>query len=147
MPTYRISAPAELLTPAKRLALAEVVTACHSRITFAPRYYVQVLFEPRSAGDQYISGSIPNVPQVFVSGVIRAGRTDAQKASLLVDMVEGIAAALKVEKRQMWFYLSELPANQMAEFGEELPVAGAEAAWFAALSPEQQRYMTDMDSD
>jgi phenylpyruvate tautomerase PptA (4-oxalocrotonate tautomerase family) len=147
MPTYRISAPVDLLTPANRLAVAGVVTACHSRITLAPRYYVQVLFEPRLAGEQYISGRIPEVAQVFVSGTIRSGRTDAQKESLLRGMIEGISHALKVEKRQMWFYLSELPATQMAEFGEQLPASGAEAAWFDALSSEQQRYMTDMDSD
>jgi hypothetical protein len=82
-----------------------------------------------------------------VSGTIRSGRTDAQKESLLQDMIEGISQALKVEKRQMWFYLSELPPNQMAEFGERLPASGAEAAWFEALSPEQQRYMSDMDRD
>jgi phenylpyruvate tautomerase PptA (4-oxalocrotonate tautomerase family) len=147
MPTYRINAPAQLLTPDKRRAVAEVLTACHHRVTFAPRYYVQVLFEPRAPGDQYISGRIAKAEQIFITGTIRAGRTAAQKDALLDGMLIGVSDALSVPKRQLWFYLSELPADQMAEFGERLPPSGSEAAWFDRLSGEQQRYMTEMDRD
>lgn len=41
-------------------------------------------------------------------------------------------------KPNVWVYLSELPPNQMVEFGRVLPLHGKEAEWSAAL-PEAEK--------
>jgi hypothetical protein len=38
----------------------------------------------------------------------------------------------------VWVYLSELPPNQMVEFGHVLPLHGEEVEWSAAL-PEAEK--------
>jgi hypothetical protein len=36
-------------------------------------------------------------------------------------------------KEEVWVYLSDIPAHNIAEYGRVLPVPGAENAWFATL--------------
>jgi hypothetical protein len=40
----------------------------------------------------------------------------------------------EIAEEEVWVYLSDIPAQNMAEYGRVLPVPGAENAWFATLS-------------
>jgi hypothetical protein len=44
-----------------------------------------------------------------------------------------VAIASQMKPSSVWVYLSELPPNQMIEFGRVLPLHGKEAEWSAAL--------------
>jgi hypothetical protein len=43
-----------------------------------------------------------------------------------------------VPEADVWVYLTELPAKNMAEFGQVLPEPGGEEAWMAALPQAEQ---------
>ena len=56
-----------------------------------------------------------------------AGRlTPAQK----VEIVQSITA---IHHEEVWVYLSDIPAHNIAEYGRVLPAPGGESAWFATL--------------
>ena len=76
--------------------------------------FVQVQFHGLEPSDQFIAGSEPTPAQVFLHGHIRAHRTAAQRRSLIVALLEVLSRELAVEEANVWVYLSELPAANMA---------------------------------
>ena len=145
MPTYVCSADPARLSPARKRRIAQEITRVHHELTGAPRFFVQVQFRGLEPADQFIAGSEPTPPQVFLHGEIREHRTAAQRRSLIGALVQVLSRELGVEEADVWVYLAELPAANMAEYGHVLPEAGQEQAWFAALPQRDRDHMLAMD--
>ena len=76
MPFYPALVRPGLMTETQRQSFAGDVTDVHCSVTGAPRSFVQVLI---TEDDQ---GRLPNDRTATVSGTIRAGRTEAEKAEI-----------------------------------------------------------------
>ena len=133
MPTYHVTSSSGSLSRERKARIAEAITRVHGEVTGAPGYLAQVIFIEVAPGDYFIAGMALEEDQVFVHGQIRAGRDDETKRRLLDELVAATARAGQLPGHQVWVYLSELPPEQMAEFGHRLPPAGKEQAWFKAL--------------
>ena len=53
-------------------------------------------------------------------------------------LTSDVALASQMKTNCVWICLSEIPPNQMVEFGRVLPLHGKEAEWSAAL-PEAEK--------
>jgi phenylpyruvate tautomerase PptA (4-oxalocrotonate tautomerase family) len=138
MPTYTVTALEECLDNSKRARIAAEITRIHNATTGAPTYFAQVIFQELKAGRYFVGGMPLHGQQVFVHGQIRAGRTAESKHKLLTQILESVATASGLQKNNVWIYIVDLPATQMAEFGHVLPEPGAEETWADNL-PEADR--------
>jgi phenylpyruvate tautomerase PptA (4-oxalocrotonate tautomerase family) len=141
MPTYTVTTPINRLTPRQKTLIAQDITRIHKTVTGAPAVFVQVLFADIDPANHFVGGKPLQHDFLFLQGHIRAGRTLEQKQDLLLQLVHALAEAAAAPKNAVWAYLNELPANQMAEFGQTLPQPGTEADWFNALPPEDRNLM------
>ena len=138
MPTYVVRARPETLGPGRRGRLADQITDAHARLTGVPRSFVQVIVEDVQGRDHFIGGRPAAAGSVFVRGQVRAGRDEATLAALATAVRDAVVAATDVDQDLVWVYVSEIPPEQMLEFGVALPPPGAEDGWIAGL-PEPVR--------
>ncbi|HKJ27986.1 MAG TPA: tautomerase family protein [Anaerolineales bacterium] len=139
MPTYTVTTANLSLSTQQKSRVAEAITAAHSDHTGAPRFFAQVRFFQLEAGEHYIGGKLNEGPLLFVSGMIREGRSVDVKQALMSQMLEQIAAITAMEAEDIWIYLQDVAAEQMIEFGRFLPAPGQEDEWVKGLSPAKQR--------
>ena len=142
MPTYTVTVASLSLTTEQESAIAAAITEAHHVNTGAPAFFAQVLFTTVAAGKHFIGGKIYRTPHLFVHGLIRAGRSAEAKNSLIKDITK-ICASAGVEPENVWVYLQDIPAAQMAEFGRILPEPGAEEDWLRGLSQKKIRELPD----
>ncbi|MCX7307717.1 MAG: tautomerase family protein [Afipia sp.] len=133
MPTYVCSTAAGRFSPAQRAAIAESITAIHAEEGRAPRYFVQVLFNEVQPKGHFIGGTLAPEGLVWVRADIRSGRTDGQKKAIMERIANDISAVAKVERENVWVYISDIPATGVLEFGHVLPPPGQEEGWFASM--------------
>jgi phenylpyruvate tautomerase PptA (4-oxalocrotonate tautomerase family) len=133
MPTYACSVADGRLTPAQKLAIAESITAIHHEETGAPRYLVQAIFYDIAPGNHYISGQLAPAGQIWIRGDIRDGRTEEQKSRMLSRILQAVSRTSGIAEDEVWVYLSDIPAHNIAEYGRILPAPGGEDDWFATL--------------
>lgn len=133
MPTYVCSAATGRLTSDQKTEIVRSITAIHHEETGAPRYLVQVIFNDVAPGGHYIAGRSAPADQIWVRADIRAGRTDEQKSRMLRRLVRDVSKGSGAAEERVWVYLSEIPAENIAEYGRMLPPPGSEDAWFATL--------------
>jgi phenylpyruvate tautomerase PptA (4-oxalocrotonate tautomerase family) len=138
MPTYVCAVLDGSLTPEQMVEIAQEITRIHSEGTGAPRSFVQVLFHELRPGNHFIAGAMPQGDQVFIRGEIRSGRSDEVKRKIIAGILRETSRITGAPQANIWVYLSELPASQMAELGHILPEPGEEKAWIAALPPDVQ---------
>ena len=138
MPTYACFITAECLTPGQRSEIAKSIAAVHAEETGAPAYLVQVIFQEVPLHSYYVGGKAAPVGRIWIRGDIRAGRTEAVKRRLIERLMEETCRTADFPAEQVWVYLCDLPARNIAEYGHILPEPGAEAAWEDRL-PEQLR--------
>jgi phenylpyruvate tautomerase PptA (4-oxalocrotonate tautomerase family) len=141
MPTYVVYAMRARLAPEAKARIAAAITDIHAASTGAPAYFAQVLFQEVGDGDWFVGGAPLGADQIFVHGHIRDGRTPEIKRALLDRLLDKVAEAAGAERGAVWCYVAEMPPTQMAEFGHVLPPSGGEAAWAAALPPEERARM------
>lgn len=141
MPTYECRAPAGLLDAAQRARIAADVTRIHREVTGAADYFAQVIFSEVAAGAWFLGGAPLAGPHLFLHGHVRAGRSAADRMRLVRRLVAALADGASLPLRAVWVYVTELPPRAMAEYGHILPEPGDEAAWFAALPPEDQAHL------
>ena len=132
MPTYAFTTMKHL-SPEQRGRLVESVTAIHQVEATAPRYFVQVVFYTVEPGSMFIGGEAAPDDHVWVRADIRAGRTREQKAAILHRIMRETGEILSVSTESVWVYISDIPAEGVAEFGNVLPQPGGEEAWLASL--------------
>ena len=133
MPTYACSTTTGRLTSAQKLEIVKAITAIHHEETGAPRYLVQVIFYDIAPGSHYIAGQLAPAGQIWIRGDIRGGRTDEQKHRMLSRLLQDVSKISKIGEDEVWVYLSDIPAQNIAEYGRVLPAPGAESVWFEAL--------------
>ena len=141
MPTYSCISANALLNAAQKKAIAVAITKAHAEVTGAPPYFAQVVFSQINEGDHFVGGNALRHDHVFVYGSIRAGRSAADRETLMKRLVNDVAAAAGVQTFSVWVYLTELPPAAMAEFGHILPQPGGEAAWAESLPVEERTRM------
>ena len=133
MPTYVCSAATGRLTSDQKAEIVRRITAIHHEETGAPRYLVQVIFCDVAPGSHYIAGRPAPADQIWVRADIRDGRTDGQKSQMLHRIMQDVGKASGAAEETVWVYLSEIPAENIAEYGRVLLPPGSEDAWFATL--------------
>jgi|SRR5271154_5032716 len=143
MPTYVCSIPAGLLTAAQKTAIAEAISRIHSEATGAPRFFVQTVIDEKDTSQRFL-GVQPATGHIWVRGDIRAGRTAAQRETLMLNMVKAISDIAGVDRNSIWVYLCNLEPTDMVEYGHVLPVAGEEQAWFEKLPRSLQQYLAGL---
>ena len=141
MPTYVCVVKAGLLNNLQKHRIAAAITRLHSETTGAPTWLVQVVIDENEQRQRYLNGT-PADHQIWIRGDIRAGRTSEQRQRLMLGIVQAVSEISGVEESAIWVYLCNLAPDDMAEYGHVLPLPGEEQAWFEALSPELQRYLT-----
>ena len=141
MPTYTVTAPKKSLSNEQKQRVAAAITDTHCETTAAPNYFAQVIFVEVKASNYFLAGRPLESQQVYVHGCIRAGRSAEVKSRLINGLMQAVADAAVVPRHQVWVYIAELPAAQIAELGHVLPEPGAEAAWNAALPAADRERM------
>src|SRR4029077_10209686 len=141
MPTYVCVVKAGLLNNLQKHRIAAAITRLHGETTGAPTWLVQGGVDEKEQRQRYLSGQ-PADHQIWIRGDIRAGRTSEQRQRLMLGIVQAVSEISGVEESAIWVYLCNLAPDDMAEYGHVLPLPGEEQAWFEALSPELQRYLT-----
>jgi phenylpyruvate tautomerase PptA (4-oxalocrotonate tautomerase family) len=133
MPTYVCSAATGRLTSGQKAQIVRSITAIHHEETGAPRYLVQVIFHDVAPGSHYIAERPAPADQIWVRADIRAGRTDEQKSRMLHRLMRDVGKATGAAEETVWVYLSEIPAENIVEYGRVLLPPGREEAWLATL--------------
>ncbi|WP_404363223.1 tautomerase family protein [Marinobacter sp.] len=137
MPTYTVTTANLALSPQQKSRIADAITTAHSNQTGAPRFFAQVIFSAVAEGDHFVGGKGNSEPQLFVSGLIREGRSDEVKQALMSQMLVEITATAGVSATHVWIYLQDIPATQMMEFGRFLPAPGQEEAWIQEMNDQK----------
>ena len=137
MPTYTCTISPGRLSSSQKAEVVKALTRIHSEEGKAPAYLVQAIFHEVAPENHFINGRPVSTEEIWINGVIRAGRTDEQKTAMATRMVKECAAACGIDESYMWVYISDLA--KAAEFGSVLPGVGEENQWFAALPEDVKR--------
>ena len=146
MPTYVVTAPAGRLSDSQKEQLARRITDIHCEKTGAPAYFAQVLFTDVTPGNYFLGGKPLKDDNIFVHGQIRAGRGPEIKEPLILDLMKSTAEIAGTHESHVQVYIVDVPARQIAEWGQLLPLPGEEAAWDAAVAPQVKQRMQDLMS-
>jgi phenylpyruvate tautomerase PptA (4-oxalocrotonate tautomerase family) len=138
MPSYVVTCVEGRLTGSQKSQIAEAVTRAHGETTGAPYYFVRLTFNEVKPGNYFLGGTQLDGDEIFVHGTIREGRPKDMKDALMARLAADVVIASRMKPSTVWVYLSELPPNQMIEFGRVLPLHGKEAEWAAALPAEEK---------
>ena len=138
MPSYIVTCVEGRLSGSQKNQIAEAVTRAHGDATGAPYFFVRLTFNEVKSGNYFLGGTQLDGDEIFVHGTIREGRPKDMKDALMARLAADLAIASQMKPNSVWVYLSELPPNQMIEFGRVLPLHGKEAEWSAAL-PEAEK--------
>ena len=127
MPLYTCVTTAKTLADDTKAALAAEITKIHSSITGAPTSFVHVVFQELPATNVFTDSS-PSEP-LLISGVIRAGRADADKVRLAKDISSSSSRIAGIPEARILVIIEESPARFAVEGGRVLPEPGAEDDW------------------
>lgn len=141
MPTYVVTAPDGRLSPQQKQDLAAQITGIHCSITGAPAYFAQVIFVDVTSGNYFLAGKPLQKNNIFVHGQIRAGRNAMTKEKLILDIMASTATIAGTESSNIQVYIVDVPARQIAEWGQILPNPGDEEAWDASIPDHIKKQM------
>jgi phenylpyruvate tautomerase PptA (4-oxalocrotonate tautomerase family) len=129
MPVYTCIATTKTLADDTKAALAAEITKIHSSVTGAPTSFVHVVFQELPATNVYTDSS-PSEP-LLISGVIRAGRADADKVRPAKDISSNSSRIAGIPEARILVNIADRPARFAVEGGRVLPEPGAEDDWLA----------------
>jgi phenylpyruvate tautomerase PptA (4-oxalocrotonate tautomerase family) len=141
MPVYIVYAAVDRLSPGVKEAVARAITDAHRDLTGTNSFLAQIRFQEHEAGDVFHGGVRSTSDSIFVHGLNRLGRAPDVKRRLTERIVRDVAMAVSMPTRDVWVYIDELPATQMAEYGHILPEPGKEAEWLDRLPAADRDYM------
>ena len=130
MPLYLLTVEEGRSTESQRKQIAEDITTIHVDVTGAPPEFVNAYFsEEANAAGGY--AELPEGKIVFMTGNIRAGRTEAAKTELVDRLSRGIAGTLDCRLGDVDITLVEAQAAHGMEGGKILPEPGSieEQVW------------------
>ena len=127
MPFYHALVRPDLLDLAGRQRFAEQVVEVHCDVTGAPPSFVHALV---TEDDQ---NQLADDQAAAINGVIRAGRTDAQKAEIATRLSQALAETAAVDPASVQAATRDIQASYTMEGGALLPEPG---------SPEEQAWMS-----
>lgn len=145
MPTYTLYSAAGRLTGQHRRTLAAQITTAHAECTGAPAAFVQCIFSEVDPSRRYIGGAPASAQSIWVLAHLRGGRPRAVKDHLIGEVIRVVADTLNIPPVVVWVYLVEIDHLDMAEFGRQLPEAGAEAEWLDQLPAESRQLVAGLD--
>ena len=99
---------------------------------------MQVVFYEVQPGSQYIGGESAPAGQMWIRGDIRSGRTEDVKRKMIERLLDDVCRVTDAAKKDVWVYISDIPASNIAEYGRVLPTPGQETDWLATF-PEGLR--------
>jgi phenylpyruvate tautomerase PptA (4-oxalocrotonate tautomerase family) len=129
MPVYTCISTTQTLADDTKAALAAEITKIHSSVTGAPTSFVHVVFQELPATNVFTDSS-PSEP-LLVTGVIRAGRADADKVRLAKDISSNSSRIAGIPEARILVNIADRPARFAVEGGRVLPEPGAEDDWLA----------------
>jgi phenylpyruvate tautomerase PptA (4-oxalocrotonate tautomerase family) len=141
MPTYTVTTANVSLAATQESGIAAAITEAHHQNTGAPGFFAQVLFIALPERKHYIGGKLNSAPQIYVHGLIRAGRSANAKTGLIQQITSKVHEIAGVGAEDVWVYVQDIPAEQMVEFGRVLPEPGAEEQWRKGLSPLKRQQL------
>ena len=97
-------------------------------------------------GNYFVGGKLLKFDSIFIHGQIGAGRSAETKEKLLLEIMHATAAIAETDRSCVQVYLADVPARQIAEWGQVLPNPGEEAAWHAALPEAVRQRMKSLAS-
>jgi phenylpyruvate tautomerase PptA (4-oxalocrotonate tautomerase family) len=127
MPIYTCITSANTLADDTKAALAAEITKIHSSITAAPTSFVHVVFQELPATNVFTDAS-PSEP-LLITGVIRAGRPDADKVRLATDISSSSSRIAGIPQERILVNIADRPARFAVEGGRVMPEPGAEDDW------------------
>ena len=146
MPTYVVTSTPQRLTKKHKANIAQEITNIHCSVTGAPRYFVQILFNDVPSENYFLAGKPIEEDNIYVHAHIRGGRTIESKQKIMTDILNTVALETGAEKSSLQVYLTDIPANQVADFGAVLPEPGEEQAWEDAQSAEAKARMARLNA-
>ncbi|WP_430417994.1 tautomerase family protein [Methylibium petroleiphilum] len=142
MPTYVVTAPQGRLSMQQKERIAADITRVHCTVASAPAYFAQVIFNDVLAGNYFVGGKLlQRLDHVYVHGQIRAGRDGATKEQLVLELMNAVADAAEMPTHCVQIYVVDVPARQIAEYGQLLPLPGDEAEWWDAIPVALRKHM------
>ena len=141
MPTYIVTAPKGRLSANQKQRLAARITDIHCATTGAPAYFAQVIFNEVMPGNYFLGGKLLRQDNIFVHGEIRAGRDVMTKEKLVLDIMAATAGIADTEESCVQVYILDVPARQIAEWGQILPNPGDESNWLARIPDHVKQRM------
>lgn len=144
MPTYVVTSLVNRFSGDQKSRLAAIITDIHCAATGAPPYLVQVIFNDVPQGSYFLGGKLLKFDNIFVHGEIRAGRSHEVKQRLILELMHSTAAIGETDRSCVQVYLVDVPAQQIAEWGQILPKPGEEAAWSAKLPADVRARMNSL---
>jgi phenylpyruvate tautomerase PptA (4-oxalocrotonate tautomerase family) len=97
MPTYVCYLPRDRFDTEQKGRIAGAISQRHSEATGAPSYFVQVMIEETDA-DRYLGGQ-PASDHIWVRGDIRAGRTENQRTTLMIKVMQDCSPSAQVGQK------------------------------------------------
>jgi phenylpyruvate tautomerase PptA (4-oxalocrotonate tautomerase family) len=132
MPIYTCVSTTKTLAEDTKAAVAAEITKVHSSITGAPSALVHVVFQELPASNVFTDAS-PSRP-LLITGVIRAGRADADKMRLAADISSSSSRITGIPEERILVNITDRPARFAVEGGRVMPEPGAEDDWLAAAT-------------
>jgi phenylpyruvate tautomerase PptA (4-oxalocrotonate tautomerase family) len=120
MPTFECFTAPKKLTPAQKAEIATLCTNVYHEEFGIARYLIQVIFQEFGGSDQYIAGQ-PAPDVIWIRCDVRSGRNEELKARLLHRVQQGVAKTANIPGESVWFYLNNLPAMNIMEWGHIMP--------------------------
>jgi phenylpyruvate tautomerase PptA (4-oxalocrotonate tautomerase family) len=120
MPTFTCYTAPKKLTLTQKAEIANLCTNIYHEEFGIARYLIQVIFQEFANGDQYIAGQ-PAPDVVWIQCYVRAGRDEELKGRLLHRVQQAVAKTANVPEESVWFYLTDIPAMNIMEWGHIMP--------------------------
>jgi phenylpyruvate tautomerase PptA (4-oxalocrotonate tautomerase family) len=143
MPTYVCSVPNGKLNDAQKQQIAVAISKRHSEATGAPPFFVQVVIEEEGNAKRFLGGTATD-HHIWIRGDIRAGRTEEQRAQLMLNVMNDVSQITGYASDDIWVYLCNLAPTDMVEYGHVLPKPGEEQSWFESLPLLLRKYLESL---
>ena len=119
MPLYTVMTQAGVLSDAGKAALAEDLTATHSKFSGVPRNWVHIVFHDYAVRSGFTAGAPAATAALTL--LIRDGRSPEYKRDLLARLWALLQAATGAADDQIVIGIQEVSASQAMEMGKIMP--------------------------